>query len=85
MTSPSHLNQDRPHWWIAIPFERLLWLTFKLNWFVIDLSATATNIVIPETYPFQPVKMKFINKFWVYHLNISSASGAICLDILNHA
>jgi len=41
------------------------------------------DIVIPETYPFQPVKMKFITK--VYHPNISSASGAICLDILKDA
>ncbi|KIM36530.1 hypothetical protein M413DRAFT_288264 [Hebeloma cylindrosporum] len=41
------------------------------------------DIVIPESYPFQPVKMKFITK--VYHPNISSASGAICLDILKDA
>lgn len=39
--------------------------------------------MIPESYPFQPVKMKFITK--VYHPNISSASGAICLDILKDA
>jgi len=41
------------------------------------------DIVIPESYPFQPVKMKFITR--VYHPNISSASGAICLDILKDA
>lgn len=39
--------------------------------------------MIPEAYPFQPVKMKFITK--VYHPNISSVSGAICLDILKDA
>ncbi|KAF9032805.1 ubiquitin-conjugating enzyme/RWD-like protein [Panaeolus papilionaceus] len=41
------------------------------------------DIVIPESYPFQPVKMKFITK--LYHPNVSSASGAICLDILKDA
>ena len=41
------------------------------------------DITIPDNYPFQPVKMKFITK--VYHPNISSASGAICLDILKDA
>lgn len=41
------------------------------------------DIVVPESYPFQPVKMKFVTK--VYHPNISSASGAICLDILKDA
>jgi len=43
----------------------------------------SVDIVIPDSYPFQPVKMKFITK--VYHPNISSASGAICLDILKDA
>lgn len=38
------------------------------------------DIVIPEQYPFAPVKMKFITK--LYHPNVSSQSGAICLDIL---
>ncbi|KAJ6455490.1 ubiquitin-conjugating enzyme/RWD-like protein [Mycena sanguinolenta] len=41
------------------------------------------DIVIPDSYPFAPVKMKFITK--VYHPNVSSASGAICLDILKDA
>jgi len=31
-------------------------------------------------YPFVPPKMRFITKVW--HPNISSANGAICLDIL---
>jgi ubiquitin-conjugating enzyme (huntingtin interacting protein 2) len=38
------------------------------------------DIVIPQQYPFEPPKMKFLTKIW--HPNISSQTGAICLDIL---
>lgn len=38
------------------------------------------DIVIPSNYPFEPPRMFFITKVW--HPNISSQTGAICLDIL---
>jgi len=38
------------------------------------------NIEIPADYPYNPPKMKFITKIW--HPNISSQTGAICLDVL---
>ncbi|CAA6660005.1 unnamed protein product [Spirodela intermedia] len=38
------------------------------------------NIHLPDGYPFEPPKMQFITKVW--HPNISSQNGAICLDIL---
>lgn len=38
------------------------------------------DITLPDGYPFVPPKMKFITKLW--HPNISSVNGAICLDIL---
>ncbi|CAG2173476.1 unnamed protein product [Oppiella nova] len=38
------------------------------------------DITIPNKYPFKPPVCKFLTKIW--HPNISSATGAICLDIL---
>lgn len=43
--------------------------------FVIDIN-------LPADYPFVPPKMKFDTQIW--HPNISSQSGAICLDILKN-
>ncbi|KAH8741746.1 hypothetical protein FG386_001320 [Cryptosporidium ryanae] len=41
------------------------------------------DIEIPSEYPYEPPKVKFITRIW--HPNISSQTGAICLDILKDA
>jgi ubiquitin-conjugating enzyme (huntingtin interacting protein 2) len=40
------------------------------------------DINIPPDDPFKPPKMKFDTKIW--HPNVSSQTGAICLDILKN-
>jgi ubiquitin-conjugating enzyme (huntingtin interacting protein 2) len=47
---------------------------------VYDGGVFEVDIVVPTSYPFQPPVMKFLTKIW--HPNISSQTGAICLDIL---
>lgn len=41
------------------------------------------DINIPAGYPFVAPKMKFVTQIW--HPNVSSQTGAICLDILKDA
>ncbi|KAF2669423.1 putative ubiquitin conjugating enzyme [Microthyrium microscopicum] len=41
----------------------------------------SVEIKIPSEYPFRPPKMKFETKVW--HPNVSSVTGAICLDTLS--
>jgi len=47
----------------------------KMDIFIVDIQ-------IPKNYPFVPPKMRFDTRVW--HPNVSSQNGAICLDILKN-
>ncbi|OMJ75845.1 hypothetical protein SteCoe_24904 [Stentor coeruleus] len=65
------IGTDKTHWKGIIqgPPDTI----YQGGTFIID-------IVIPPDYPYKPPKMKFDTRIW--HPNISSQTGAICLDIL---
>ncbi len=67
----SLLNGDLRHWkgFIEGPEDT----PYGGGFFTIDIQ-------LPPEYPYKPPKMKFDTKIW--HPNISSQTGAICLDIL---
>lgn len=44
---------------------------------VYDGGIFYVDIILPKQYPFEPPKMKFTTKVW--HPNVSSQTGAICL------
>jgi len=45
-----------------------------------ESASFVLDIRVPNDYPFKPPKVKFVTKCW--HPNVSSQTGAICLDIL---
>merc|ERR1712086_528816 len=45
-----------------------------------DGGVFEVDIVLTEDYPYNPPKMEFDTRVW--HPNVSSQTGAICLDIL---
>lgn len=85
--SPFHLRgtfggpQDTPYEGGHFEVVRLAYLPpHKRAHPHVKLTQPPQDIAIPDAWPFEPTKMKFITK--VYHPNVSSASGAISISIL---
>jgi len=55
-------------------------ITFPPLFFFSVLFTFVSAVFDPKQYPFEPPKMKFETRMW--HPNVSSQTGAICLDIL---
>lgn len=64
-------NNDYKHWkgYIEGPDET----PYKGGFFQLDIK-------LPPQYPYKPPEIKFETKIW--HPNVSSQTGVICLDIL---
>eukprot|EP01017_Pseudomicrothorax_dubius_P049821 TRINITY_DN9320_c0_g1_i2.p1 TRINITY_DN9320_c0_g1~~TRINITY_DN9320_c0_g1_i2.p1 ORF type:complete len:139 (+),score=26.15 TRINITY_DN9320_c0_g1_i2:101-517(+) len=67
------VGDDLMHWKGTIPGPKDT--PYENGTFQIDIQ-------MPPEYPYKPPKMKFDTKIW--HPNISSQTGAICLDILKN-
>ena len=67
-----YVNGDVMHWKGVVPGPD--GTPYAGGRFIVD-------IIFLKTYPFDPPKMRFDTPLW--HPNVSSANGAICLDILN--
>lgn len=65
------INDNIKHWKGTFPGPKDT--PYEGGKFVVDIQ-------IPDNYPFVPPKMRFDTKIW--HPNVSSQNGAICLDIL---
>ena len=69
--SASVVGKDTSHWigYLKGPIDS----PYENGIFTVDIK-------IPDQYPFAPPKVKFSTRLW--HPNVSSQTGAICLDIL---
>jgi len=67
------VGDDISHWKGIIPGPKDT--CYQDGIFQVDIS-------LPSDYPYKPPKMKFDTRIW--HPNISSQTGAICLDILKN-
>jgi ubiquitin-conjugating enzyme (huntingtin interacting protein 2) len=65
------VGSDITHWkgYLKGPHET----PYEGGTFIVDIK-------IPPDYPYKPPKMQFDTKIW--HPNVSSQTGVICLDIL---
>ncbi|KAI1749700.1 putative ubiquitin carrier protein [Xylaria castorea] len=74
ITAESMLNSDLTH--LKASFPGPPGTPYEGGKYIVD-------VLIPVEYPFRPPIMKFDTKVW--HPNISSQTGAICLDTLSTA